>query len=65
MPKDYAYRSTWKHKYTREYNKAKRGGLIKKEMLIKYGRFPRRDEWWSDGTEKEWIEKYIKEHPKI
>ena len=47
MPKkDYAYRSTWKHKFSRARNKAHRGGLSKKEMLEKYGRFPRKDEWW-------------------
>ena len=32
MPKDYSYRDTWKHRYSRAYNKAKRGNLTKKEM---------------------------------
>ncbi len=62
--KDFTYRSSWNHAYSRAINKARRGGLTKKEMLLKYKRFPTKDEWWSPGTEKEWIEKYIKEHPK-
>ena len=44
MGKDYTYRGTWKHKFSRARNKAQRGGLSKKEMLEKYGRFPRKDE---------------------
>ena len=34
--KDYAYRSTWKHKFSRARNLAQRGGLTKKEMMEKY-----------------------------
>ena len=41
-PKDYAYRSTWKHKFSRARNLAQRGGLTKKEMMKKYGRFPKK-----------------------
>ena len=64
MTKDYSYRSKWKHFYSRAYNKAKRGNLTKKEMFEKYKRFPKKDEWWCDIPEKEWIENYIKTHPK-
>ena len=62
--KDYSYRSTWKHKFSRARNKAKRGGLTKAEMLIKYGRFPKKNEWWGPETnEREWKEKWIAENP--
>ena len=63
--KDYAYRSTWEHAFSRGINKARRGNLSKEEMMKKYGRFPKKNEWWlSNITEKEWTEKWIKEHPK-
>jgi hypothetical protein len=62
--KDYTYRSTWEHAYSRAINKARRGGLSKDEMMNKYGRFPKKGEWWSPGTEKEWIDDYITKHPK-
>lgn len=66
MTKDYSYRSTWDHFYSRAYNKAKRGGLTKEEMMKKYGRFPKKNEWWTEGTtEKEWIEDYLKKNPKF
>lgn len=61
--KDYAYRGTWKHKFSRAKNKAKRGGLTKKAMLAKYGRFPRKKEWWGQESEIEWKEKWIRENP--
>ena len=64
MTKDYSYRSTWKHDYSRAYNKAKRGGLTKKAMMEKYGRFPKKNEWWSELPEKEWKEQYLKNNPK-
>jgi hypothetical protein len=65
MPKDYEYRSTWEHAYSRCLNKARRGGLTKEEMMKKYGRFPKKNDWWTEGiTEKEWIAEYIKKHPK-
>lgn len=65
MTKDYSYRSMWDHFYSRAYNKAKRGGLTKEEMMKKYGRFPKKNEWWTEGTtEKEWIEEYLKKNPK-
>lgn len=63
--KDYAYRSTWKHKFSRARNLAHRGGLTKKEMLKKYGRFPKKNEWWGgDGSYKVWKEKWIASNPK-
>eukprot|EP01084_Bolivina_argentea_P063404 115775_1 len=63
--KDYTYRGTWKHKLSRARNKAKRGGLTKKEMFAKYGRFPKKSEWWGpEKNEKEWKEKWIKQNPK-
>jgi hypothetical protein len=66
MTKDYSYRSTWKHYYSRAYNKAKRGNLSKKEMMEKHGRFPKKNEWWLGNiTEEKWKENYIKEHPKV
>ncbi len=67
MPKkDYAYRSTWKHKFSRPRHKAHRGGLSKKEMLKKYGRFPKKDEWWGpEETFEEWKERWVAENPKF
>jgi len=63
--KDYAYRSKWKHKFSRARNLARRGGLTKKEMLIKYGRFPKKNEWWGeDGSYTKWKEKWIANNPK-
>ena len=45
--KDYAYRSTWKHKYSRAYNKAKRGGMSKKRNVRKLKvDFLKKGEWW-------------------
>jgi hypothetical protein len=64
MPKDYTYRSKWKHKFSRAYNKAKRGGMTKKEMMSEKGRFPRKDEWWGPGNEKDWKIQYVKNNPK-
>ena len=64
--KDYSYRSTWEHSYSRAYNKAKRNGLTKEEMLKKYGRFPGKKEWFNDSiSEKEWIKEYLKKFPKL
>ena len=37
-----------KHKFSRARNLAHRGGLTKKEMMKKYGRFPRKNEWWGE-----------------
>jgi len=62
--KDYTYRGTWKHKYSRAYNKAKRGGMSKKMMMENKGIFPRKGEWWTPGTEQEWKEEWIKNNPK-
>merc|ERR1719242_1659991 len=63
--KDYSYRGTWKHKLSRARNKAQRGGLSKKEMLAKYGRFPKKNEWWGpEKDEKEWRAKWIAANPK-
>jgi uncharacterized protein (DUF924 family) len=65
MPKDYSYRSTWEHAYSRAINKARRGGLTKEKMMEKYGRFPKRNEWWTENiTEKEWIAEYLLKFPK-
>lgn len=62
---DYSYRSTWDHKFRRAKNKAKRGGLTKKQMFEKYGRFPRKHEWWGEEeNEKEWREKWIRDNPR-
>lgn len=64
-PKDYSYRSTWEHAYSRAINKARRGNLTKEQMMEKYGRFPKRNEWWLDDiTEKEWIAEYLAKNPK-
>lgn len=63
--KDYAYRSTWKHKFSRARNLAQRGGLTKKEMMDKYGRFPKKNEWWGpDGSLKAWETKWVADNPK-
>jgi hypothetical protein len=66
MPKkDYAYRSTWEHKFSRARNLAHRGCLTKKEMMKKYGRFPKKGEWWGvDNNFEEWMDKWISENPK-
>lgn len=66
MPKDYSYRSSWEHKFSRALNKERRGGLSKEEMFKKYGRFPTKQEFWSPSgmSEKEWTEQWIKDNPK-
>eukprot|EP01083_Nonionella_stella_P273441 927540_1 len=62
--KDYSYRGTWQHKLSRAKNKARRGGLTKKAMMEKYGRFPRCNEWWGpEENEKEWKKKWIQDNP--
>jgi len=63
--KDYAYRSTWKHVFSRARNLAHRGGLTKKQMIKQHGHFPKNDEWWGpEENFKEWKEKWILEHPR-
>lgn len=63
--KDYAYRSTWKHKFSRARNLAHRGGLTKKEMMKRHGRFPKKNEWWGpEESELEWKDQWILNHPK-
>lgn len=63
--KDYAYRSTWKHKFSRARNLAQRGGLTKKEMMKTYGRFPKRGEWWgADGSYEAWKKRWVKANPR-
>ncbi len=65
MSKNYEYRSTWKHMFSRAINKARRGNLSKEKMFEKYGRFPKKNEWWLECiTEKEWTEQWIKDNPK-
>lgn len=64
MPKDFSYRSTWEHAYSRAINRARRGGLTKEEMMKKYGRFPKKKEWWGTETEQEWIAAYLLKYPK-
>ena len=50
---------------SRARNLAQRGGLTKKEMLKKHGRFPKKNEWWGeDGSYKKWKEKWIVDNPK-
>mmetsp|Transcript_21261 Transcript_21261/g.22677 ORF Transcript_21261/g.22677 Transcript_21261/m.22677 type:complete len:120 (-) Transcript_21261:204-563(-) len=64
--KDYAYRATWQHKLSRARNLAKRGGMTKKEMMKKHGRFPKKNEWWGpEEDEKEWMAKWKLENPQI
>ena len=63
--KDYAYRGTWKHKYSRARNKEQRGGLSKEDMMRLKGGFPKKKDWWgTDASEKEWAVKWIKANPK-
>lgn len=65
MTKDYAYRSTWAHDFSRAYNKAKRGGMSKAVMMKSKGRFPKKGEWWTEGiTEAEWVRQYKLKNPK-
>mmetsp|Transcript_3016 Transcript_3016/g.6594 ORF Transcript_3016/g.6594 Transcript_3016/m.6594 type:complete len:86 (+) Transcript_3016:397-654(+) len=62
--KDYSYRSTWKHKFSRARNKAQRGGLAKAEMMSKYGRFPKKNEWWGPERDfEEWKEMWVAKYP--
>jgi hypothetical protein len=63
--KDYSYRSTWDHAFSRAINKARRGGMTKEEMMKKMGRFPKKHEWWTESmTEEEWLVDYLKKFPK-
>ena len=63
--KDYAYRSTWRHAFSRARNLARRGGLTRRAMLKQYGRFPRGAEWWgADGSFEAWEKRWVAEHPK-
>jgi hypothetical protein len=63
--KDYSYRSTWEHAYSRAINKARRDGLTKEKMMEKYGRFPRKNEWFNEKiTEEQWKIQYILKNPK-
>ena len=62
--KDYTYRSTWEHKYSRAKNLARRGGLSKKDTIQKYKRHPTRTEWWgSEQNEQEWKLEWILKNP--
>ena len=62
--KDYSYRSTYKHKFSRARNKAQRGGLSKEEMMKKYGRFPKRKDWWGpEGSYDEWKAMWTAKYP--
>lgn len=63
MPKDYTYRGTWKHKFSRAYNKAKRGNVSKKILMETKGRFPQKNEWWGPIPEEEWKSEWIKNNP--
>jgi len=63
--KDYAYRSTWKHKLSRARNLARRGGLTKQETVAKRGRLPRSSEWWGpEADAKAWERAWIRANPK-
>ena len=65
MKMDYSYRSTWEHKLSRARNLAQRGGLTKTQMFAKYGRFPKKGEWWGpDENMKEWERLWILRNPK-
>lgn len=64
MVKDYSYRSTWKHTFSRARNLARRGGLTKKEMMKTYGRFPKKNEWWGvDGSYRAWKRRWVAANP--
>ena len=64
MVKDYSYRSTWKHKFSRARNLARRGGLTKKEIMKTYGRFPKKNEWWVvDGSYEAWKSRWVAANP--
>ncbi len=63
--KDYTYRGTWEHQLSRARNLAQRGGLTKPEMLAKYGRFPKSNEWWGPEKDRhEWEKAWKQAHPK-
>ena len=64
MSKDYSYRSTWEHFYSRAINKARRNNMTKEEMMKVYGRFPKKNEWWNSITEEEWKREYLQKNPK-
>ena len=62
--KDYAYRSTWKHQFSRARNLAQRGGLTKPQMMARFGRHPKKKEWWGkDGSYEAWRARWVREHP--
>jgi hypothetical protein len=65
MPKDYTYRGMYQHKFSRAYNKAKRGNMTKKEMMETKGRFPKKNEWFGKGTEEEWVKKWKLDNPEF
>ena len=62
--RDYSYRGTWEHAFSRAINKARRNDLTKIEMLQKYGRFPKKNEWWNDVNQEDWIAAYRLKFPK-
>ena len=68
MPKvktDYRYRSTWEHKLSRARNFAQRGELTKPQMRAKYGRFPKKHEWFGkDGSYAAWRARWVRENPR-
>ena len=65
MPKkDYAYRSTYKHQMSRARNLAQRGGMTKPQMMKRYGRHPKKHEWFGeDGSYAAWRDRWVREHP--
>lgn len=64
VKKDYGYRSTYKHTMSRARNLAQRGGLTKPQMRARYGRFPKKHEWWGeDGSYEAWRARWVAEHP--
>ena len=45
-------------------NLAQRGGLTKPQMLERYGRFPKKGEWWGeDGSYEAWKARWVAAHP--
>ena len=61
--KDYTYRSTWEHQFSRARNLAQRGGLTKPQMMKRHGRFPKKHEWWGDdGSYAAWRARWMAEH---
>jgi hypothetical protein len=55
----------WEKKFATARSLAQRNNLDKDAMFDKYGRFPKKGEWWGeDGDKETWEKKWIKQNPR-